>query len=146
MELSSDDSLLTWVLLNDIVLKGVLNPLVEADVGEIQSILRAKGFRIGNDDPIFTLLALNGIVLHNSIDQVRRAQARSGSWSRPATSLKVLTAAALAFGVGVLTGLNQMETSRMLVAVIGCVLGMALGALGIVLVRKPDSQQMRRES
>lgn len=138
MELASDDSLLTVVLLNDVVLKGVLNPLVAADVGEMQSILRGKGIRISNDDPLFTLLALNSIVLYNSIDLVRRAQARNGSWSRPATSLKVLTAAALAFGVGTLFGMNQIEPSRFFVAVIGCVLGMALGALGIVLFGKPD--------
>lgn len=140
IELASDDSLLTFLLLNDVVLKGVLNPLVAADVGEIQSILRGKGIRISNDDPIFTLLALNSIVLHNSIDLVRRAQARSGSWSRPATYLKVLLSAALAFGVGVLIGMNQIETSRIFVAAIGCVLGIALGALGVVLIGKPDLQ------
>lgn len=137
MDLASDDSLLTLVLLNDVVLKGVLNPLFAADVGEMQSILRGKGIRISNDDPIFTLLALNSIVLHNSIDQVRRAQAISGSWSRPATYLKVLLAAALAFGVGMLIGMNQLETTRTFVAVIGCVLGITLGALGIVLIEKP---------
>ena len=138
--LTSDDSLLTLVLLNDVVLKGVLNPLFAADVDEMQSILRGKGIRISNDDPIFTLLTLNGIVLHDSIDLVRRAQARIGSGSRPATYLKVLIAAALAFGVGMLIGMNQLETSRIFVAVIGCVLGIALGALGIVLTGKPTWQ------
>lgn len=144
MELASDDSLLTLVLLNDVVLQGVLNPLFAADVGEMQSILRGKGIRLSNDDPIFTLLTLNGIVLHNSIDQVRRAHARIGSGSRRATYLKVLIAAALAFGVGVFVGIDQIETSRVFAAVIGCVLGTALGVLGVVLVDRTNYQYMRK--
>ena len=53
IELASDDSLLTFLLLNDVVLKGVLNPLFATDTNEMQKILRGKGIRISNDDPIF---------------------------------------------------------------------------------------------
>ena len=75
--LASDDSLLTFLLLNDVVLKGVLNPLFATDTNEMQEILRGKGIRIRNDDPIFTLLALNGIVLRNSVDLALRAKSVS---------------------------------------------------------------------
>lgn len=136
IELASNDSLLTFVLLNDVVLKGVLNPLFPADTNEMQAILRGKGIRISNDDPIFALLALNGIVLNNSIDLVRRAQTKIRSESRPATYLKTLIATTLVFGfgVGVFFGINHIETSQVFSAVIGCVLGIALGVLGIVLL------------
>lgn len=138
--LASDDSLFTFLLLNDVVLKGVLNPLFAADTNEMQAILHGKGIRISNDDPIFALLALNGIVLHNSIDLVRQAQTNIRSDSRPATYLKSLIAAALVLGfvVGVFFGINKIETSQVFSAVIGCLLGTALGALGTVLIEKPN--------
>lgn len=140
IELASNDSLLTFVLLNDVVLKGVLNPLFTADTSEMQAILRGKGIRISNDDPIFVLLALNGIVLNHSIDQVRRAQVKIGSASRSTIYLKTLiaTALVLGFGVGVFFGINHIDTSRVFSAIIGCVLGVALGALGVVLVNKTN--------
>lgn len=142
IELASDDSLLTYVLLNDVVLKGVLNPFFAADINEMQSVLRGKGIRISNDDPIFALLALNGIVLHNSIDLVRRAQASIRSESRTANYLKSLITAALAFGfaVGIFFGIDHIETTQVFSAVIGCVLGTALGALAIVFIGKPNLQ------
>ena len=96
IEISSDDSLLTFVLLNDVVLKGVLDPFFASDTNQMQTILRGKGIRISNDDPIFTLLALNGIVLHSSIDQVRRAQTKTRSKTTPTTYLKATMAAVLA--------------------------------------------------
>ncbi|MDP2770553.1 MAG: hypothetical protein Q8O81_12060 [Giesbergeria sp.] len=134
--LASNDSLLTFVLLNDVVLKGVLNPLFAADTKELQAILREKGIRISDDDPIFALLALNGIVLNHSIDKVRRAQAKIGSELRSTIHLKALiaTALVLGFGVGLFFGLNHIETSLVFSAAIGCVLGIALGFLGCVLI------------
>ena len=140
--LGSDDSLLTFLLLNDVVLKGVLNPLFATETNEMQEILRGKGIRIRNDDPIFTLLALNGIVLRNSIDLARRAQIRIRSASKTAANRGVPIAAALAFGfgVGVFFGINHIDTSRVFYAIIGSVLGIALGALGVLLVDKPNEQ------
>lgn len=136
IKLASKDDLLTLVLLNDVVLKGVLNPFFTADTHEMQAILRGKGIRISNDDPIFALLALNSIVLNHSIDKVRRAQIMISSASRSSIYLKTLTATAfvLGFGVGVFFGLNHIETSLVFSAAIGCVLGIALGVLGCVLI------------
>ena len=136
IKLASNDDLLTLVLLNDVVLKGVLNPLFAADTHEMQAILRGKGIRISNDDPIFALLALNGIVLNHSIDKVRRAQIMIGSVSRSAINFKTLiaTTLVLGFGVGVFFGLTHIETSMVFSASIGCVLGIALGVLGCVLI------------
>lgn len=138
IELARNDSLLTFVLLNDVVLKGVLNPLFAADTKDMQAILRDKGIRISDDDPIFALLALNGIVLNHSIDTVRRVQAKIGSASRSAIYVKTLTATAfvLGFGVGVIFGINHIETSLVFSATIGCVLGIALGAFGTLLIGK----------
>lgn len=140
IELASDDSLLTFLLLNDLVLKGVLNPLFAADTNEMQAILHGEGIRISNDDPIFALLALNGIVLHNSIDLVRQAQTKIRSESRSTTYLNLLISTALVFGFsfGFCFGINHIQTSQVCSAVIGCVLGIALGAIGIVLIRKAD--------
>jgi len=136
IELASNDSLLSLVLLNDVVLKGVLNPMFAVDMNEMQAILRSKGIRISNDDPIFALLALNGIVLNNAIDLVRRAQTKIRSKSRQAIHLKTLIAAALIFGFtfGVLFRIHLIETSLFFSAVTGCVLGIALGTLGLVLI------------
>ena len=140
IDLASDDSLFTFLLLNDVVLKGVLNPLFAADTNEMQAILHGKGIRISNDDPIFALLALNGIVLRNSIDLARRAQIRIRSASKTAANRGVPIAAALVLGfvVGVFFGINKIETSQVFSAVIGCLLGTALGALGTVLIEKPN--------
>ena len=142
IEISSDDSLLTFVLLNDVVLKGVLDPFFASDTNQMQTILRGKGIRISNDDPIFTLLALNGIVLRHSIDLARRAQIRIRSASRTTANRGAQIAAALAFGfgVGVFFGINHIEASRVFFAVIGSVLGIALGAFGVLLVDKPNKQ------
>ena len=140
--LASDDSLLTFLLLDDVVLRGVLNPLFATDTNEMQEILRGKGIRISNDDPIFTLLALNGIVLRNSIDLARRAQIRIRPASKIAANRGAPIAAALAFGfgVGVFFGINHIETSRVFSAIIGSVLGISLGVLGVLLVDKPNKQ------
>lgn len=136
IKLASNDDLLTLVLLNDVVLKGVLNPMFAADTKDMQVILRDKGIRISDDDPMFALLALNGIVLYHSIDKVRRAQIMIGSASRSAIYLKTLiaTTLVLGFGVGVFFGLNHIETSMVFSATVGCVLGIALGILGFVLI------------
>ena len=136
IRLASNDDLLTLVLLNDVVLKGVLNPMFTADTKDMQAILRDKGIRISDGDPIFALLALNGIVLNHSIDKVRRAQIMIGSASGSAIYLKTLTAIALVlgFGVGVFFGMHHFEPSLVFTASIGCVLGIALGILGFVLI------------
>jgi len=138
IRLASNDDLLTLVLLNDVVLKGVLNPMFTADTKDMQAILRDKGIRISDGDPIFALLALNGIVLNHSIDKVRRAQIMIGSASGSAIYLKTLTATALVlgFGVGVFFGTSQFETSRVLAAVFGGFLGIALGVLGMAFIGK----------
>jgi hypothetical protein len=143
IDLASNDSLLSLVLLNDVVLKGVLNPLFAADMNEMQAILRGKGIRIGNDDPIFALLALNGIVLNNSIDLVRRTQAKIRSKSRHANFFKTLIATAIIFGftVGLLFRIDLIETSLFYSAAIGCVLGIALGALCTVLINPISNTQ-----
>ena len=140
--LGSDDSLLTFLLLNDAVLKGVLNPLFATDTNEMQEILRGKGIRIRNDDPIFTLLALNGIVLRNSVDLALRAKIRIRSASKTAANRGAPIAAALAFGfgVGVFFGINHIDTSQVFFAIIGSMLGIALGALGVLLVDKLNKQ------
>ena len=142
IELASNDSLLTFLLLNDLVLKGVLNPLFATHTNEMQEILRSKGIRICNDDPIFTLLALNGIVLRNSIDLARRTQIRIRSASRTSAGRGAPIGAALAFGfgVGVFFGINHIEPSRVFFAVIGSLLGISLGALGVLLVDNPNKQ------
>lgn len=135
IHITKDDSLLTLVLLNDVVLKGVLNPQFPADVSDMQSILHGKGIRVSNDDPVFTLLTLNAIVLHDAIDLVRRAQLklRPKAKAKAAAYLKVLIIAALALGVGVFIGVDQVEPSRVLTALLGGVLGAAAGALGMSL-------------
>lgn len=133
IHLTKDDSLLTLVLLNEVVLKGVLNPQFPADISDMQSILHGKGIRVSNDDPVFTLLTLNAIVLHEAIDLVRRAQLKLRSKAKAAAYLKVLIIAALALGVGVFIGVDQVEPSRVLTAFLGGVLGAAAGALGMSL-------------
>ena len=133
IHITKDDSLLTLVLLNEVVLKGVLNPHFPVDVGDMQAILRGRGIRVSNDDPIFTLLTLNGIVLHDAMDLVRRAQFKLRSKAKAAAYLKVLITAALALGVGVFIGVDQVEPSRVLTALLGGLLGAAAGALGMSL-------------
>lgn len=134
--LTTDDPLLTMVLLNDVVLKGVMNPYLAVDIDDLQAILQSGGIRVSKDDPIFTLLALNGIVLLDALDLVRRAKFKLQTKRKAGAFISFLITFAVALGAGIFIGADQVAPSRVLAAFVGVVLGLALGAVGMLLITR----------
>lgn len=140
-QITTDDPLLTMVLLNDVVLKGVLNPYLAADIDDMQAILQSRGIRVRNDDPIFTLLALNGIVLLDALYVVRSAGLKLQIKGKTAAFLSFLIAFSVALGAGIFIGADQVAPSLVLAASVSVMLGLALGAIGMLLItRKNESR------
>lgn len=128
--IATDDSLLSFIELNDVVRKGVENPLFKSDVAKMQSILVGKGIRIGDDDPIFTLLAINDCVMRDALRNVVKEQKNVVARAHRATCARVLLPAIIGSCAGVLFGTRLLEPPLTFIAVIGCVLGIALGTSG----------------
>lgn len=131
VQIEKDDSLLTYLLLSDVVLKGVLDPFRRPDKDDMQAILRSKGVRLSDDDPIFTLLTLNSIVLHEAVDKVRRAHLKKPFKTVATGAFKTLLLSSIGFGLGVFFGMGHLEPSRVFSASVGFFLGLVFGALAI---------------
>lgn len=102
----------------------------------MQSLLMEKGIRISDDDPIFTLLVLNEVVLEDMTKKHQQAlnSARakpqfpnSISSALPASFLQIAVTAIIGVGVGVAVGSG--DKYMMLVGVIGILLGGVCGFL-----------------
>lgn len=102
----------------------------------MQSLLMGKGIRISDDDPIFTLLVLNEVVLEDMTKKHQQAlnSARakpqfpnSTSSALPASFLQMAVTAITSVGVGVAIGSG--DKYMMLVGVIGIIIGSVCGFL-----------------
>jgi len=97
------------------------------NVEKLQGVLRNHGIRIKNDDPVFTLLALNEIALDRMIYSQRQTLARYIAQRRLSVSVLLLTAGA-GVGAGTLLGRGG---SYLITGVSGLILGALLIGLAI---------------
>lgn len=116
------------------------------DIKKLQGILMSKGIRIADNDPIFTLVALNEALLD---DMAQKHQQMLNSMRIPAlaesatqshcfakkqasvSTLNGLLLGVLAFGAGNLLGSHE---TPMFLASLGLVLGLMIGLIVTVLL------------
>lgn len=116
------------------------------DIKKLQAILMSKGIRITDDDPVFTLVALNEAVLEDITKKYQ--QVHSDVKPRPSNQtpwfsggLTVLTVIAItALGVGVAIG--SSEKYIMLVGLEGLLIGTMLGFVSTTYFQKKVEQHV----
>lgn len=109
----------------------------------MQSLLMEKGIRISDDDPIFTMLVLNEVVLEDMTKKHQQAlnSARakpqfpnSTSSALPAFFLQIAVTVIIALGVGVAIG--SRDKYMMLIGVIGIIIGSVCGFLAAIYIKR----------
>lgn len=126
IDIPTNDSILMTLALHDVVLESM--PSGRVSVEKMQSILREKGIRIGNDDPVLSLMVLNGIILRESIPKLSMMERIArGSLIK---KLVVLLSLCGVIGFVFLLGFSSANFSRTLTFLIGIILGAVLGYTG----------------
>jgi len=124
--IDKDDTLLTFVELNDIVRRGIEKPIFKTDIPEMQAVLIKQGIRIADDDPIFSLLAINDAVLRDALQTIRTKQGKTVAQARRRSFAITVLPMAVALGIGMLITAGYQEPSNFLVGLIGALLGAGL--------------------
>lgn len=124
--IDKDDTLFTFIELNEVVRKGVENPTFKADIPAMQAVLIKKGIRIGDDDPIFTLLAINDAVLRDALQTIRTKRGKTVANARRRSFAITVLPTAVALGMGMLITAGYKELSHVLVGLVGALLGAGL--------------------
>lgn len=135
------DTLFTFIELNEVVRKGVENPIFKADIPAMQAVLIGKGIRIGDDDPIFTLLAINDAVLRDALQTIRVKQEKTLAKVRHRSFAIAVLPTAVALGMGVLVGAGYREPSNLLVGLVGALLGVGLGVIFTYLTGSKETHE-----
>lgn len=103
---------------------------------KMQSILREKGIRVGNDDPVFSLMVLNGIILRESIPKLSMME-RIARGSLLKIAVVLLSLCGI-IGFVFLLGFSSANFSLVLVCLIGVILGAALGYIGSLVFKNME--------
>ena len=138
--MSKDDSLLTMVALQDVVFENMQESYTSIDA--MQSILRSKGIRVKNDDPIFTLLTLNSLLLDESKSKLRLNSTRQKIKLVLAPTVAI---AATAFVFGMFFGTPNTVLSPIFITVFAIILGAVLGATGLLICRREDNNIVQNQ-
>ncbi len=116
------------------------------DIKKLQAILLSKGIRINDDDPVFTLVALNEAVLEDMIIKYQKVQSSikfqpSNLLSRFSGNLTVVTVTAMiALGAGVAIGSSGRYF--MLIGLLGLLIGIMMGFLSAICLPRNETQQV----
>jgi hypothetical protein len=116
------------------------------DIKKLQAILLSKGIRINDDDPVFTLVALNEAVLEDMTINYQKVQSNikfrpSNLSSRFSGNLTVFTFTAItALGTGIVIGSSQRY--YMLIGLVGLLIGNMMGFLSTIYLRREENQQV----
>lgn len=134
IDIPINDSILMTLALHDVVLESM--PSGRVSVEKMQSILREKGIRVGNDDPVFSLMVLNGIILRESIPKLSMME-RIARGSLLKIAVVLLSLCGI-IGFVFLLGFSSANFSLVLVCLIGVILGAALGYIGSLVFKNME--------
>lgn len=116
------------------------------DIKKLQAILLSKGIRINDDDPVFTLVALNEAVLEDMIIKYQKVQSSikfhpDNQSSRFYGNLTVVAVTAIiALGTGVAIGSSQRYF--MLIGFFGLLIGIIVGIFSTIYLQKEEAEQV----
>ena len=118
----------------------------------LQTILRGKGIRISDDDPLFVLLVLNKIVIENSIKHYRKMvrvaenelkTCEKSKEHKTRFGIPLLIAACLfCILIAEIIGARNIDLPFTIVGLIGVLLGAFIGVLGSLFANKRVREPM----